>query len=51
MMRIGEAALQIMGQAGLRQVPKQLNKTVSHGWGGLFQFVTVTVLGREPKQG
>jgi acetyl-CoA C-acetyltransferase len=50
MMRVGEAALQIMGQAGERQVPKKVNKTVSHGWGGLFQFVTVTVLGREPKK-
>lgn len=50
MLRVGEAALQIMGQAGEHQVPKKVNKTVSHGWGGLFQFVTVTVLGREPKK-
>lgn len=51
MIRVGEAALQIMGKAGEHQVPKKVNKTVSHGWGGLFQFVTVTVLGREPKKG
>ena len=51
MIRVGEAALQIMGQAGEHQAPKKINKTVSHGWGGLFQFVTVTVLGSEPKKG
>lgn len=51
MIRVGEAALQIMGRAGEHQVPKKVNKTVSHGWGGLFQFVTVTVLSREPRQG
>jgi acetyl-CoA C-acetyltransferase len=51
MVRVGEAALQIMGRAGDHQVPKQVNKAVAHGWGGLFQFVTVTVLSREPRQG
>jgi acetyl-CoA C-acetyltransferase len=49
LIRVGEAALQIMGKAGEHQVPKPVNKTVSHGWGGLFQFVCVTVLGSEPR--
>lgn len=50
MVRVGEAALQIMGKAGEHQVPKKVNRTVSHGWGGIFQFVTVTVLGSEPRK-
>ena len=49
MIRVGEAALQIMGKAGEHQVPKKVNQTVSHGWGGLFQYVCVTVLGSEPR--
>jgi acetyl-CoA C-acetyltransferase len=50
MIRSAEAALQIMGQAGEHQVPKTVNKAVSHGWGGLFQYVSVTVLSAEPKK-
>lgn len=50
MIRVAEAALQIMGKAGEHQVPKKVDKTVSHGWGGLFQYVSVTTLGSEPKK-
>jgi acetyl-CoA C-acetyltransferase len=49
MVRVGEAALQVMGLAeGGHQVPRKVENAVAHGWGGLFQFVTVTVLGRTP---
>jgi hypothetical protein len=38
-----------MGLAeGGHQVPRKVENAVAHGWGGLFQFVTVTVLGRTP---
>ncbi len=49
MVRVGEAALQVMGLAeGGHQVQRKIDNVVAHGWGGLFQFVTVTVLGRTP---
>ncbi len=49
MVRITEAALQVMGIAeGGHQVPGKIENAVAHGWGGLFQFVTVTALGRTP---
>ncbi|MGB9735839.1 MAG: thiolase C-terminal domain-containing protein [bacterium] len=49
MVRVGEAALQVMGLAeGGHQVPGKVENALAHGWGGLFQFVTVTVLGRTP---
>ena len=50
MLRVGEAALQIMGKAGEHQVPKKVRRAVAHGWGGLFQYVCVTVLSDEPKK-
>jgi len=51
MVRVGEAALQVMGLAeGGHQVPRRVRNAVAHGWGGLFQFVTVTVLGEAPVQ-
>lgn len=50
MIRAAEAGLQIMGKAGEHQVPKKVKKAVSHGWGGLFQYVSVTVLSAEPKK-
>jgi len=46
--RILEAALQIMGKAGEHQVPKKVKKAIAHGWGGLTNYVTVTVLGDSP---
>ena len=48
--RVTEAALQIMGQAGEHQVEKEVHKALAHGWGGLMQFVTITILGDEPKK-
>ncbi len=49
MVRVGEAALQVMGLAeGGHQVQRKIENVVAHGWGGLFQFVTVTVLGKTP---
>ncbi len=48
--RVTECALQIMGQAGERQVEKEVHKALAHGWGGLMQFVTITILGDMPKK-
>jgi acetyl-CoA C-acetyltransferase len=51
MNRVTECALQIMGKAGEHQVGKEVHKALAHGWGGLMQYVTVTVLGDTPKRG
>ncbi len=49
MVRVAEVALQVMGLAeGGHQVPRRVKNGLAHGWGGLFQFVTVTILGDEP---
>lgn len=48
--RILEAALQIMGKAGEHQVPKKVHNAVAHGWGGVTNYVTVTVLGDSPRR-
>jgi acetyl-CoA C-acetyltransferase len=49
MNRPAECALQIMGKIeGEHQVPKKVKKALSHGWGGMFQYVTVMVLADEP---
>lgn len=49
LIRVAEVALQIMGIAeGGHQVPRRVRNGVAHGWGGLFQFNTVTVLGDKP---
>ncbi len=49
MVRVSEAALQVMGLAeGGHQIPMKVENAVAHGWGGLFQFVTVTLVGRTP---
>ncbi len=47
--RILEAALQIMGKAGEHQVPKKVKNAVAHGWGGVTNYITVTVLGDSPR--
>jgi acetyl-CoA C-acetyltransferase len=47
--RILEAALQIMGKAGEHQVPKKVRNAVAHGWGGVTNYITVTVLGDTPR--
>lgn len=46
--RILEAALQVMGKAEDHQVPKKVRNAVAHGWGGVTNYVTVTVLGETP---
>jgi len=52
MNRPAECALQIMRKIeGGHQIPKKIKNAVSHGWGGMFQYVTVTVLGDEPRHG
>lgn len=49
MNRVTECALQIMGTAeGGHQVPKQVKKALAHGWGGLMQYNTITILGDTP---
>lgn len=49
MVRVAEAALQVMGTAeGGHQVPRKVHNALAHGWGGLFQFVTLTLVGDEP---
>jgi acetyl-CoA C-acetyltransferase len=48
MQRILECALQIMGKAEEHQVPKKVRNAVAHGWGGVTNFSTVTVLGDTP---
>ena len=50
--RVTECALQIMGTAeGGHQVEKDVHKALAHGWGGLMQYDTVTILGDEPHKG
>lgn len=52
MNRPAECALQIMRKIeGDHQIPKKVKNALSHGWGGMFQYVTVTVLGDEPRHG
>jgi len=47
MLRQVEAAIQIMGKGGARQV-EGAKIAVAMGWGGAQQFTAVTVLGKEP---
>jgi acetyl-CoA C-acetyltransferase len=52
MVRVAEAALQVMGLAeGGHQVPRKVRNALAHGWGGLFQFVTVTIVGDTKRKG
>jgi acetyl-CoA C-acetyltransferase len=49
MNRPAECALQIMRKIeGEHQIPKKIRKALSHGWGGLFQYVAVMILADEP---
>lgn len=48
--RVLECALQIMGKAGDHQVPKKVKNAVAHGWGGVTNYITVTVLGDSPRR-
>ena len=43
MIRVAEAALQVMGKAGDRQVP-DVETALAHGWGGAIQFHGLMVL-------
>ncbi|MHA1731111.1 MAG: thiolase C-terminal domain-containing protein [Promethearchaeota archaeon] len=47
--RVAEAALQIQGRAG-NQVPKTVHTAVGHGWGGVLNLVTLSVLSDEPQR-
>jgi acetyl-CoA C-acetyltransferase len=46
MSRLCWCYLQIKGRAGACQVPKDVNTTVANGWGGMYQYNAVMVLGR-----
>jgi len=49
MVRVAEAAMQVMGTVeGKHQVPGKIHNALAHGWGGLFQFVTLTIVGDQP---
>ncbi len=51
MNRATECALQIMRKIeGEHQVPKTVKKALAHGWGGLFQYVTVMILSDTPRK-
>jgi acetyl-CoA C-acetyltransferase len=51
MNRPTECALQIMRKIeGGHQIPKPIHNALAHGWGGMFQYVTVMVLGDEPRK-
>ncbi|MEX2724796.1 MAG: hypothetical protein Q6366_004970 [Candidatus Freyarchaeota archaeon] len=45
MVRVAEAAIQVMGKGGKRQVPN-VETALAHGWGGQFQFHGLMVLSR-----
>lgn len=47
--RILECALQIQGKAGEHQAAKKVRNAVAHGWGGVTNYITVTVLGDTPR--
>lgn len=47
MSRLCWCYLQMKGQAGACQVPKEVNTAVCNGWGGMYQYNAVMVLGRE----
>lgn len=50
MERVSEAALQVMGEAGEHQVPKEVHKAVAHGWGGAVNLNVVAVLSDTPRR-
>lgn len=47
MSRLCWCYLQIKGEAGNCQVPKEVNTAVANGWGGMFQYSAAMVLGRD----
>jgi acetyl-CoA C-acetyltransferase len=46
LIRVGEAALQIMGRAGTRQVPKYVKLALATGFGGCM-WADVLLLGKK----
>ncbi|MBW2544727.1 MAG: thiolase family protein, partial [Deltaproteobacteria bacterium] len=46
LIRVGEAAIQIMGKAGTRQVPKDVNFALATGFGGCY-WADVMLLGKK----
>ncbi len=46
LIRVAEAALQVMGKAGQRQVP-DVKKALAHAWGATIGFHTLMILDRE----
>lgn len=50
MVRLAEAALQVMGKAGARQIAG-VRRALAQASGGSIQFGTVAILGREPVSG
>ena len=46
LVRVGEAAIQIMGKAGTRQVPKDVNLAFATGFGGCY-WADVMLLGKK----
>ena len=46
LIRVGEAAIQIMGKAGTRQVPKDVNFAFATGFGGCY-WADVMLLGKK----
>jgi acetyl-CoA C-acetyltransferase len=47
MIRVAEAALQVMNKAGQRQV-EDVETALAHGWGGTLQFHGLMILGKNP---
>jgi acetyl-CoA C-acetyltransferase len=47
MSRLCWSYLQIKGEAGACQVPKDVNTAVCNGWGGMYQYSAAMVLGRD----
>ena len=45
--RLCWAYLQVRGDAGDCQVPKDVNTAVANGWGGMYQYNAVMVIGRD----
>jgi acetyl-CoA C-acetyltransferase len=47
LVRVGEAALQILGRAGRHQVPKTVQKALASGFGGTL-WTVLMLLSKEP---
>ncbi len=47
MMKFNEIVLQLLGEAGKRQIPGDPVTGLAHAWGGVFQFSAVTIMRRQ----